>query len=484
MPALFRRLPQLQRRLSCALALLLLPWLTGCSESDALTTIKQEDTLKVITRNGPTTYYENRGSATGFEYVLAEAFADFLGVELEIIPVYGLDELFDALQRGRVHLAAAGLTVTPERQKTLEFGPSYMDVRQFVIYRRGNAYADRVEDLIGKRIRVIASSSHVEVLSALQQQHPELSWEEARNLETIDLLEQLENDDIDFTIIDSNEYIANRGFYPQHRVAFSIGEPGQLGWALANGRDNSALREQLDAFFTQARDNGQLASWVERFYGHSESNTQINSQTFVEAMRSRLPTYREMIEQVALEYEMDWRLLAAMSYQESHWNPRAVSPTGVKGMMMLTRRTAKEMGVTYRFDALQSLRGGARYFRKIRQRLPASIKNPDRSWFAMAAYNVGFGHLEDARVLTEKQGGNPNLWKDVKERLPLLRQKKYYKQTRYGYARGDEPVHYVQNIRHYYSLLTWTELAKLRTPPPKIVQDYVPAILQRGFEAL
>ncbi len=458
--------------------------LIACEEQDSLARIRSEGVLKVVTRNGPTTYYENRGSGTGFEYILAKRFADYLDVDLEIIPVYGIDDLFINLEKGRADVAAASLTPSPERTRSFEFGPTYMKVRQFVIYRRGNAYADTIEDLIGKNVRVMQNSAQEETLISLLEEHPELSWDAPPKLETTDLLEQLENGEIDFTVIDSNEYITNKGFYPQLRVAFSIGEPGALAWALSNKHDNTRLMEELDAFFQKNRNTGELASLVERFYGHNESNTQINSQTFVQNVEARLPEYKDLIEEVALEYQIDWRLLAAISYQESYWNPRAVSPTGVKGMMMLTRRTAKEMGVSYRFDARQSLRGGARYFKKMYQLLSDDIREPDRSWFALAAYNIGRGHLEDARKLTEELGGNPNHWKDVKERLPLLRQRKYFSKTRFGFARGDEAVHYVQNIRHYYSLLTWTEISKVRVPPPKVAQDLLPPALAPFYKAL
>ena len=152
---------------------------------------------------------------------------------------------------------------------------------------------------------------------------------------------------------------------------------------------------------------------------------------------------------------MDWRLLAAIGYQESHWNPRARSPTGVRGIMMLTLNTAKHIGVKNRLDAEQSIMGGAKYFKIVLKRIPARIPEPDRTWFALASYNIGWGHVEDARILTERQGADPDRWVDVKERLPLLRQRKYYKQTRYGYARGNEPVQYVDNIRRYYETLQW-----------------------------
>ena len=146
-----------------------------------------------------------------------------------------------------------------------------------------------------------------------------------------------------------------------------------------------------------------------------------------------------------------------MSYQESHWNPRARSFTGVRGMMMLTLRTAKELGVKNRLDPKQSIFGGAKYLAKLRKRMPDNIAEPDRTWMALAAYNVGYGHLTDARKLTKLDGGDSTRWMDVKDYLPRLSQKRYYKQTRHGYARGNEPVSYVQNIRRYFDVLVWNE---------------------------
>ena len=146
-----------------------------------------------------------------------------------------------------------------------------------------------------------------------------------------------------------------------------------------------------------------------------------------------------------------------MGYQESHWRANAVSPTGVRGLMMLTHATAKQLGVRDRTNPKQSILGGARYLQSLIRRLPERISGEDRLWLAIASYNVGMGHVEDARVLTERQGSNPNLWHQVKRRLPLLRQKRYYRTLKYGYARGNEPVTYVDNIRYYYDMLTWYE---------------------------
>ena len=144
------------------------------------------------------------------------------------------------------------------------------------------------------------------------------------------------------------------------------------------------------------------------------------------------------------------------------WDPGAISPTGVKGLMMLTNDTARQMGISDRTDPAQSILAGADYLRHTHDRIPARIPEPSRTWMALAAYNVGFGHLEDARVLTQSQGGNPDNWQDVKQRLPMLANPAYAGQLRYGNARGGQAVIYVRHIRRYYDLLVWAENSRRR----------------------
>ena len=454
--------------------------LGACQQQDTAESVQESGTLKVISRNGPTTYYEDRAGPTGFEYELAKMFADYLGVELEIIVHHSIEEIFQGLEENKAHLAAAG----PERQKRLNFSPSYMDVEQYVLYRTDRTRPKTVEDLVDSRIAIMANSSHEEILEELSQSIPNLSFRAATDVETVDLLDMLAEGEIDYTILDSNEYIANRGFYPRLGIAFEIGKRGHLAWALPGTVKTPGLQAALKEFFKTIKKDGRLRQLEERFYGHSEQVNRMGSLTFNEAVERRFPKYEELIKSIATEYSIDWQLLAAISYQESYWNPRAKSPTGVRGMMMLTLPTAREMGVKNRLDASQSLRGGARYFNKILSRIPTSVEDPDRTWFALAAYNVGRGHLEDARVITQKLGGDPDKWADVKDNLPLLSKKRWYKDTKHGYARGDEPVTYVQNIRHYYNLLNWTELAKNRTPPPQQVEQYLPDSLKKDFRML
>jgi len=192
----------------------------------------------------------------------------------------------------------------------------------------------------------------------------------------------------------------------------------------------------------------------------------------------RLPQFMDMFTYAAYETGVDWRLLAAIGYQESHWDPAAVSPTGVRGIMMLTRAAAKDLGVDNRLDPMQSIRGGALYLKKMKSRISGEVQEPDLTWLALAAYNVGLGHLEDARILTQKNKGDPNKWVDVKENLPLLTQKKWFQQTRYGYARGREPVRYVENVRSYYDILLWLtdRNGEETTPAPETPSFDLPAL--------
>lgn len=429
--------------------------LTACKSTSSIETVQQQGTLKVITRVSPTTYFQDSQGPNGFEYILAQEFANDLGVELEIISVDSLEDMFAALHNNQAHIAAAGLTITEDRKKHLKFSTPYLSIRQQLLYRAGQTAPRTIDDISKGKLLVLGHSSHSERLQALKKDHPQLSWHETTELDTNDLLEMLDRGEIDYTIVDSNEFKVQRGYFQSLRVAFDISAPESMAWAMDKD-SNSALYQSMQKFFKKTKQEGMLAHLKERFYGAADEVKQIGSRTFNKNVKKRLPKYQQLIQQVAQEYQMDWRLLAAISYRESHWNPRAKSPTGVRGMMMLTRITSKEMGVTNRLNAEQSLRGGAGYFKKIYAKLDSSIPEPDRTWFALAAYNVGRGHVEDAREITEFQGDDPNKWVDVKQRLPLLQRKVWYAYTRHGYARGSEPVSYVQHIRHYHDLLSWS----------------------------
>jgi membrane-bound lytic murein transglycosylase F len=409
--------------------------------------------IKVGTLFGPTSYYLDAEGPAGFEYELAKQYADYLQVELKVVPCYNLNELFPKLDSGEVDFLASGLAITPERAKKYHFSPSYDQVSQKLVFKQGNIWPRTIAELNGKLL-VSAQSSHAENLTELAGANAQLNWRQTEEFDSDELLVKVLEGEIDYTIADSNALAINRRYYPEISIAFTIKEPEPLAWFVNKTGDDS-IRASLIEFFGQVMHDGNLLALDDKYYGHIEQFNYVETRMFMAAVEAELPKYQPLFEKYS--EQIDWRLLAAISYQESHWQPRAQSYTGVRGMMMLTLSTARQMGIQSRLDAEQSIRGGAKYFKQLIDRMPDRIGLPDRIWFALASYNVGFGHLNDARIITEQQGGDPDRWVDVKSRLPLLKQKKYYKHTKYGYARGDEPVSFVENIRRYYDTLTWLD---------------------------
>lgn len=426
----------------------------GCQPTDntRLGAVKRSGELVVLTRNSPTTYYEGPDGPAGFEYDLAHAFAERLGVRLTVKMVNRFTDILPAVARREADFAAAGLTVTAKRAEAVRFAPHYQVIRQQVIHHAKTVPPANVQGLIGRNIEVIAGSSYLERLEQLKEQYPRLTWITVENMETEELLLQVQEGLTEITISDSNIAAISRQFNPDLRVAFDLGEPEKLAWAFPSDGDDSLLQEAAE-FIETMRASGELAHFIERHYGAATRFNPINIAAFLQKIETDLPGLKPVFEEAAQRYRLDWRLLAAMSYQESYWNPNAVSPTGVRGIMMLTETTAQQLGVSDRLDLRQSVHGGSAYLRTLIDRLPANIPDPDRTWMALASYNVGYNHLEDARVITQKQGADPNKWNDLKDRLPLLAKSAWYTKAKHGYARGYEPVQLVNRIRTYYEVL-------------------------------
>lgn len=440
---------------SCFLLLLTL-LLSACDlfPKTRLQRVQEEGVLHVVTRNSSTTYYEGPYGYAGLEYDLLSGFADSLGVKLRIEVPDSLSQILQRVQDGEADLAAAGLSVTDERKARLNFSTSYQHITPQLVYRYGNRVPKNLDDLHGS-LEVVADSSHAERLRALQQEYPDLTFTENPELSTDELLSLVWEQVIDYTVADSNEVAITRRFYPELRVAFDISKAEALAWAFPPGDDHSLL-DAANTYLNGLKESGELDRLLDHYYGYVADFDYVGTRRYMKHIEERLPRYVKYFKQAAKETGADWRLLAAVGYQESHWNPGAVSPTGVRGIMMLTQVTMKHMGIKKsRLDPQASIEGGARYLARIKARLPKRIAEPDRSWMALAAYNVGYGHLEDARMLAQADGANPDKWAVVKKYLPLLSQKKWYRKTRHGYARGREPVRYVENIRSYYDILVW-----------------------------
>jgi len=457
--------------LSVFITVLLPALIPACSQHDdtRLAKIKSAGELVVLTRSSPSTYVETSDGPIGFEHDLAQAFAHSLGVRARFVVADRHASILPDLENGDADMAAAGITITDDIAGRFLFSPPYQETRQQVVFRLGTTPPGGVTDLIGRQIEVHRDTPQAARLRELQAKHADLKWTEVNDRETEQLLESVWDGFLEITVANSHIIALNRQFFPELQVAFDLAPPQALVWAFPLSEDRS-LYDTAVKFLAQYRAAGELGHLLDRYYGPANRASFINTTVYHARIRDRLPLYRNLFKQAGKVVNLDWRLLAAMAYQESYWDHTAVSPTGVRGMMMLTEDTAREVGVLDPFNAEQSILGGARYLRDLYERLD-HIPLPDRVWFALAAYNIGFSHLEDARILTQRQGKDPRRWNDVKEHLPLLEQPAWYNRTRFGFARGSEAVQLVNRVRTYYDVLVKIdeeERAKDRTDALKL----------------
>ncbi|WP_415900162.1 membrane-bound lytic murein transglycosylase MltF [Neptuniibacter sp. QD48_11] len=445
--------------------LLCIPGLLSWNSKTQLGAIIESGAIKLVTRNSPNTYFIEKGKPAGFEYDLAKAYADHLGVELELVLPDDFSSIFTTMSARDGHIAGSMLTITEERQEKFEFTQPYLKTTTTLIYRqtKGKKAPKDISDLLkpGKKLVVLANSSHAELLQDLKAQYPELTWDETSTFSSTELMEQVQNKEIDYTVVDAVTFDSQKTFFPGLKKGFDLDEPQPLAWMLSPHHDQT-LRDSINRFLALESTQTLIESLKEKYFNRSNPLNFYDTTTFKKDMQTRFPKIEQYFLMAEQETGIDWQLLASIAYQESHWDPKAVSPTGVKGIMMLTNAAAKEVNVTDRTDPMQSIIGGAHYLVIVKKKIPDRIPDPDHLWFALAGYNVGYGHLEDARVLTSRAGLNPDKWDDVKKHLPLLTQERHYSTVRYGYARGYEPVHYVSNIRKYMKLLSW-EMQVLQT---------------------
>ena len=427
---------------------------TCAPPTSLLEEIRASGELRVVTRNGPTTYYTGGAGPAGPEYDLLRGFADSLGVELRILVVDRPGDVLPAVADGTAHIGAAGLAVQSDPDHRVEFGPAFQQVTEHLVYREGRRKPRDLRQIEGKRLEIASGSNYVKTLGKAQSRHPELVWSENPHADQQELLQRVAQGNLDYTVIKSDAFAMYRSFMPELRVAFNLAEGESIGWALPQRADPS-LRNAVARYLSGIRASGELNRILDHYYAHMPRIEHVGTQQFTRDVKRLLPVYRATFEAAAERHQLDWRLLAAIGYQESKWDATAVSPTGVRGLMMLTEDTAATFNLADRTDPTQSIHGGARLFVLFRRGLPKTISEPDRTWFALAAYNIGLGHVLDARRLTISKGGDPNRWQEVRPHIRLLADPRYASRTRHGFARGGEALNFVNNVRTYYDVLRW-----------------------------
>ena len=426
----------------------------GCEEPPKpVAPVATSGELVVLTVNGPATYFEDaQGLASGFEHDLANLFARELGARTTFLVADDPSQIDRLLRQGQAHLAAAALARHFDFPGGLAWGPGYFTTQHQIVGRTGETpRAKSLADIQDKRVGVIEETVSEYLLTGptpLQLRIERLP----PGTSTADLLERLAAGAVDYALVESTRFTLARRYFPQLEVAFNVGKPVEYAW-LISGVDKKRIVEAARPFFERLKKDGTLKRLVDRYYGHAARITSLDSGTLLDRIGSQLPGLRPHFEEAERSSGIDWRLLAALGYQESHWDAGATSPTGVRGLMMLTDETADRLQIKNRLDARDSILGGARYLALLKEALHPRIGEPDRTWLALAAYNLGLGHLEDARILAQRGGLNPDVWQDVRQVLPRLADPTAFQGLKHGYARGGEAMQLVDNVRNYYDIL-------------------------------
>jgi membrane-bound lytic murein transglycosylase F len=412
--------------------------------------IQQSGVLRMITTRSLNSFYLYKDTPAGFEYDLARAFARYLNVDLDIVTP-GWNNLVTYLDLGKGDFIGAGMAITKERLEKVDFSTPYMDIQQQVIHHTLVFGPRSIHDLAFRTIHVRRNTSYHSRLAEIKASGIDLTYVLHDNVPTEDLIIMVNDREIKFTIADSNIAQLIQRHFPDIRIGIPLQEKESLAWAVR--KDDLEMRTEINGFFAYAKNKGILKQIIDKYYGHTKDFDVSELKTFHKRVKARLPKYQAIIKKEAQKYGFDWRLMAAVIYQESRFDPTAKSVTHVEGLMQVTRATALEMGIQDRLDPAQSVRAGIKYLSRMYDKFDQIDDAYQRVLFALASYNVGYGHVLDAMAIAREKELNPLVWNSLKKTLPLLTKPDFYEKTRHGYARGWEPVEYVERILTYYDIL-------------------------------
>lgn len=431
-------------------------WFIPAPESMADTPVPkaERDKLVVVTRNDLQGYYIYREEPVGFEYELALAFADYLGMELQMVAGGGWDEMQELLLDGRADIIA-GIPNNPAKNELFSFSSSYITTKQVPVTNKTTAVIESIADFSGREVAVAFESPFQDTLDALRGQGIELYPYYYRDKTYDDFVRGVASGEYDVTLI--YEYVANNysRHYPNLRVGMVLDGTMELSWAVAS--DNTDLLARINAFMGQMQADGSLERLYNKYFGIQHDHEYNELETFHRRVKKNIPLYMTSIRNSAYQHGFDWRIIAAMIYQESQFNPNAVSYYGASGLMQLMPKTAESMGLSASqiYDPGKNIAAGVKYLKRMWDLFDGIEDETDRLKFALAAYNAGIGHVLDARKLAEDNGMDKDLWDNAHKMLLLLNKKEYYSKVKYGYCNGSETSTYVNNVMIYYDILKY-----------------------------
>ena len=438
------------------LSLLLAIFISGCGERTLQVQAKPADFV-ILTRSASTSCSIDEASGvSGFDCELSRRFVKALGLRSQMVAVDSDAEILKRLKKGEGHLAAAWQT--PVEDSEIHCSTPYFQSHNVLITHEASLPIARVEQLRNRTVHVVAGSQQETALRELQQLVPELVVIATPRQTALDLMEAVSTQRVEAALVNNAEFNVGSNYYPDLQESMVIGPTQAITW-LFSPEVAPELIAKANAFLNDLEASGEMDRLKDRYFGHVDRLTPADSVRFIERMHTVLPQYRPLFHAAQVSTGIDWRVLAALAYQESQWTPQATSPTGVRGMMMLTGETADRLGVNNRLDPSQSIRAGAQYLNSLRDELPPTVDEPDRLWLALAAYNLGMGHLNAARYIAKIEKANPDAWYEMKRVLPLLAKARYYSRLKSGKGRGGEAVIMVENIRMYTDILNRYEQA-------------------------
>ena len=429
--------------------------------TDDLSGLKERRRLRMITRNNPMTYFIFRGLQVGFEYELMKKFASQHNLRLEIVIPDSHAELLSYLNEGKGDVVASAMTITEERQEQAAFTRPYNEVSELVVVRADEDSINSLQDLVGRPIHVRASSSFYTTLMALRDSIEGIEIELVPdNVETEEILVGVEEGVYDITMCDSNLLGVERAYGRQLKAAFSV-KPAELGWAVR--KDNTDLLSALDEYIRQEKGGLFFNMMKKRYFENTRTIAKAKDSMRVD-LSGQLSPYDDLTKKYASQYGLDWRLITAQMYQESKFDPKAVSWVGAQGLMQVMPSTGEQLGFIDLHEPAVGIHAGVKYMYQLINRFDHKLPMDERLRFALASYNVGYGHVLDARRLAREMRWDSNRWfGNVEKAMRLLSQPEYYERARYGFCRGGQPVHYVENIQRFYD--AYVEVLNTAVPP-------------------
>lgn len=411
--------------------------------------------LTAIIPNNTDCYHLNREEAVGLEYELTRRFADFLGVDLRVAAADSWQDMLEHLERGEGDIVAAGMPPQPGSRVPVMFSRGHLATRQQLVLRRGSRKIRGVSELAGKTVHVARGSVYRYTLERLQRAGIDVHIVLVDDVTTEMLIRMVADGEIAATVAYDHILRINRRYYPRAVAAGPIAQEENLAWAVPPNAHR--LLDRIDRFFKNISKTGQLEQIYRRHYEAAERFEYVDARLFERRLTLRLPRFRNLVETAAETHGFDWRLIVAQMYQESHLDPQARSMAGAAGLMQLTPAIVEDYEILDPSDPAQNVEAGVAYLKSLHDIFDEAM-GVDRLKIALASYNIGLGHVYDAREIARQKGLDPNRWDSLARTLPLLAQPSYYRDARHGYCRGRQPVQYVERVLFYFGILKRREV--------------------------